>query len=161
MSVTLTFNHKLALVQPRFAICLVLPATSWPVCLLVADVCCATSSRSLPTTLTFFIACWVVSFTSLVARESRSATCWAYCPTCSGSGRALRSYCQRSRKKRCVLFSRVRRTTKPVTTSTPMKSPVTIRFILQAPFFSLCTRVRHVLVDHAAVPLSLGTYRSS
>jgi hypothetical protein len=47
MSVTLTFNRELAFFQLGFAICLVLPAMSWPVRLIVADVCYVTSPRSL------------------------------------------------------------------------------------------------------------------
>src|SRR5216683_7395301 len=123
---------------PCFTICLILAPLSWPFCFIVMVFCCATSPRSLPASLTFFTACCAVSFTSLAACETRSATCWAYCWTCSGSGRALRSCCQRSFKKRCVFSLRIRRTTEPVTTPapTPMRSPLTTRFMLQSPFCS-------------------------
>src|SRR6266851_799654 len=63
---------------------------------------------------------------------------WPFCWTCSGAGRALRSCCQRSFKKRCVFSLRIRRTTEPVTAPapTPMRSPLTTRFMLQSPFCS-------------------------
>src|SRR5258707_1440376 len=138
LSITLTFNRALALFYPCFTICLILALPSWPVCVIVGALCCAKSPSSLPASLTFFTACCAVSFTSLAACETRSATCWAYCWTCSGSGRALRSCCQRSFKKRCVFSLRIRRTTEPVTAPapTPMRSPLTTRFMLQSPFFS-------------------------